>query len=124
MNDQTARIGIAGLVMIFLIIAFALRRRISYLFCPLPAFTGKAFNGKVSRFFILHFILSFAIGLTSYALLNRVERLQIYFDDVIVRLLSILLLLMFWFYITGVGIEYYLQRTDTEYEDWKKSKYN
>lgn len=70
---------------------------------------------------VIHFILSVALTITCFALLNNITLLNLLFEDTVTRLLSILLLWFIWIYLLGVLIETYLLLTDGEYRDWKKS---
>ena len=119
-NDEIARIALAGLLVVFLTIGIMFRKAISYIFCPLPAYTGKIYKGKSSYFLICHFILSLGFTLACYSLLNDIRMLSASFEDTATRLLTILILWVMWFYFIGLIIERYLQGTDKEYKAWKK----
>jgi hypothetical protein len=120
MEPKEVKIGLAALVFLFFIIGLIFRKRISYLFCPLPNYEGKIYKGKSHYLFLFHFFISFGLSIASYAILNRNEEISKAFEDAAIRLLSILGIWILFFYFIGIAIEFYLLKTDEEYSKWKK----
>ena len=121
MEHREVKFALAALVIIFFSIGVLFRKRISYFFCPLSNYTGKIYKGKSHYLFLLHFFISFGLCIGSYAILNKNERISAMFEDVGIRLLTILGIWIMFFYIVGLSIELYLLKTDEDYRNWKKS---
>ena len=121
MEHREVKFALATLVIIFFSIGVLFRKKISYFFCPLPSYTGKIYKGKSHYLFLFHFFVSFGLSIGTYAILNNNETISKTFEDVSIRLLTILVIWIMFFYIVGLAIEQYLLKTDEEYKKWKKS---
>ena len=122
MEHREVKFAIAALVIIFFFIGVLFRKKVSYFFCPLPNYRGKIDKGKSHYLFLFHFFVSFGLSIGSYASLDNNETISKAFDDVSIRLLTILAIWIMFFFIVGLAIELYLLRTDEEYKKWKRSK--
>lgn len=120
MKNETVRLLLFCSVIVFLSFGLIFRKRIAYMFCPLEKYTGKVNRGKSHYFIVTHFIVSVALTIVCFALLNDMTALNLLFEDIVSRLLAILLIWFSWIYLLGLLIETYLQLTDNEYKDWKK----
>lgn len=124
MEHPDVKFALAALIIIFFSIGFMFRKRVSYLFCPLPNYTGKIYKGKSNYLFMFHFFISFGLSIGSYAFLSKNDRIFELFEDVGIRLLTIFGIWIILFYIVGIAIELYLRKTDEDYRNWKKSNAN
>ena len=121
MENREIKYALATLVIIFFLMGFVFRKKIKYLSCPLPRYTGKIYKGKSHYLFMFHFVTSFGLSLCCYAALNKNQKLSAIFEDVSVRLLSIFGIWILFFYAIGLLIEFYLHRTDADYRNWRRS---
>ena len=121
--DEILKIVFGCLVTIFFIFGYILRHRISYIFCPLPKYTGKIYKGKAHYYLTVHFILSIGLAITCLALLQDIEFINSVFDESLIRIFSFILLWFIWFAIIGHIIETFLVRTDKEYQVWKQASF-
>jgi hypothetical protein len=119
MGEEEAKYALLGLIAVFFIALLAFRKRIAYPFCTLQKYTGKISRGKSHYYLITHLLLSLGLAIVCYVLMNRLNTVAILFEDTAIRLLTILLLWIFWILIIGWFIEMYLLSTDKEYKDWK-----
>ncbi len=121
MDNQVTKIALCVLVLIFFLFGILFRKKITYLFCPLPRYTGKINKGKSLYLFFFHFFISFGLAILCYFAINESERISIEMEDFTVRILTILTCWVLFFFITGLSIEWYMLKTDQEYRDWKKT---
>ena len=121
MDNQVSKIALGVLVLIFFLFGILFRRKIAYLFCPLPRYTGKINKGKTHYLFLIHFFVSLGLTIMCYIELNEYKWISIQFEDFTVRILTILAFWLIFFFITGLLIELYLFKTDKEYSSWKKT---
>ena len=117
MDHREVKYSLAALLVIFFIIAILFKKIISYLFCPLPNYTGKLYRGKSLYLFLFHFFISLGISIGIYSLLGTNEKVSSIFEDVRIRLLTIVGFWIMFFYFVGLAIEMYLLKTDGEYKN-------
>lgn len=121
MKNETVRLLLFCSVIVFLSFGLLFRKRIAYMFCPLEKYAGKMNKGKSHYYLLTHFIISVALTIACFALLSGMAALNLLFENTVSRLLAILIIWFIWIYLLGLLIEAYLQLTDKEYGDWKKT---
>jgi hypothetical protein len=104
----------------FFSFAYLLRKRISYIFCPIERYTGKIHRGKTYYFMSVHAIISLILSVFTFLILHDIESIEALFSNFLIRITLFLSLCLFWMFLIGLLIESYLVNTDAEYRSWKE----
>lgn len=122
MRDKEAQLAILIIGSIFLLILVPFRKIIAYPFCPLEKYVGKVGKGKATYYLVVHLIISLALALLLFNLVTTNDSIEALFENTVLRLGSIIILLIIFGVIFGWFIEIYLESTDEEYKTWKYNR--
>ena len=120
MHFRDVEFALIALVAIFMIMGWIFRKKLAYISCPLPPLYRQGYERQSHYLSLFHFVISLGLAISTYAILDTFPTFSIAFRETSIRLLTILLLWITYFYLSGLLIERYLEYTDDEYKRWKK----
>lgn len=113
------KIYFATFVVLALILGYFFKSILPYIFCPLEKYKGQIGKGKTNSLLVLHLVLSLALSVTSFLIIDNFEIFKYSFQNNLIRIFSFLIIWIASFLLIGILIEIFLTRTDREYKAWK-----